>query len=103
MSTKPDRALALRLSADAASADAILLELVRQALEAMEYIHARQIVHLDIKPANLFVDGNNLLVLADFGFRETPRRPRPNFWRGRNKTIHAPRLLRSNDNGGRRR
>jgi serine/threonine-protein kinase len=44
--------------------------LVRQALRAVEYAHARQFVHRDIKPTNLLVTekkGREMAKLADFG------------------------------------
>ena len=38
-----------------------------QILDALEYIHARNILHLDLKPANIMIDGNDNAVLIDFG------------------------------------
>lgn len=46
------------------------VRLMCQALEALEYAHARNVVHRDIKPANLLVtdvDGTEVAKLADFG------------------------------------
>ena len=38
-----------------------------QILDALEYIHSRSILHLDLKPANIMIDGNDNVVLIDFG------------------------------------
>jgi hypothetical protein len=42
------------------------IEYVRQACEALQYVHDQQIVHRDVKPQNLIV-GENGVVLVDFG------------------------------------
>jgi predicted Ser/Thr protein kinase len=39
---------------------------VLEACEALQYVHAQQIVHRDVKPANLIL-GNEGVVLVDFG------------------------------------
>jgi serine/threonine protein kinase len=39
----------------------------RQLLLALEHLHARRIVHLDVKPANLLAARDGALKLADFG------------------------------------
>jgi WD40 repeat protein/serine/threonine protein kinase len=42
-----------------------------QAAEALEHAHALGIVHRDVKPANLMVDGRGKLWVADFGLART--------------------------------
>ena len=43
-----------------------VLELARQSAEALEYVHAQQLVHRDVKPHN-FICGDDGVVLVDFG------------------------------------
>ncbi len=42
------------------------VEFIRQGCEALQYVHEQQIVHRDVKPHNLIV-GYNGIVLVDFG------------------------------------
>ena len=48
-----------------AEADAV--RYIKQAAAALDYIHARQIMHLDVKPANILLDDEDSAVLIDFG------------------------------------
>ncbi|MEW6306490.1 MAG: serine/threonine-protein kinase, partial [Verrucomicrobiota bacterium] len=41
--------------------------LVRQLCEALEYAHARGVIHRDLKPGNIMLDAGGCLKLADFG------------------------------------
>lgn len=38
-----------------------------QILKALKYLHSANVVHLDIKPGNLFVNGKSELKIGDFG------------------------------------
>ena len=46
------------------------IEYVRQACEALQYVHDQQIVHRDVKPQNLIL-GEDGVVLVDFGIART--------------------------------
>jgi tetratricopeptide (TPR) repeat protein len=44
-----------------------LLELIRQVVEALGYVHARRLVHRDLKPDNIMVTDQREAKLMDFG------------------------------------
>ena len=48
-------------------AEADALSYTRQIADALRYIHARNMNHLDVKPGNILIDENNAAVLIDFG------------------------------------
>ena len=45
----------------------VALKYVRQVADALKYIHSKNILHLDIKPANIMIDSSDRAVLIDFG------------------------------------
>jgi serine/threonine-protein kinase len=50
-----------------ASAKQAVASLILPLAEALDYAHSQGVVHRDVKPANVFLDGHYRPVLADFG------------------------------------
>ncbi|OHT16851.1 hypothetical protein TRFO_41528 [Tritrichomonas foetus] len=46
------------------------IEILYRTLKALEYLHKRNIVHLDVKPDNIFMNKNQQAMLGDFGCSE---------------------------------
>jgi serine/threonine protein kinase len=47
--------------------EVVALQYIKQVADALSYIHGRNILHLDIKPANILLDDQGGVVLIDFG------------------------------------
>lgn len=43
------------------------IEYVRQVCDALDYVHSNNRMHLDVKPANVMIDGDDNAILIDFG------------------------------------
>ncbi|HTQ06182.1 MAG TPA: protein kinase [Polyangiaceae bacterium] len=83
---------ARHLPAPAAAAPSLalpdLLNVCREVLRALEYVHARGVVHCDVKPENVFLRGGSRPVLVDFGIAAA-------FDAGRERVGLVPRSLGS--------
>lgn len=55
----------------------VALILVRKIAEALEYMHDRQMLHLDLKPANIMIKENGEPVLIDFGLAKQYKDDKP--------------------------
>lgn len=52
-----------------------ILTYLEQIADALDYLHAQNLIHLDIKSENLLVGRNNEVLLGDFGITEATRKP----------------------------
>ncbi len=55
---------------------AAALQIFKQIVAALEYAHARDIVHLDVKPPNILIDDDKTVYLTDFGIARAMRQGR---------------------------
>ena len=62
----PGGSLADRVAAGPLPVDEVV-DIARQALEVLAYLHAQRVVHRDVKPSNLLLDGDGRVKLADLG------------------------------------
>jgi hypothetical protein len=68
------------------------LPYLRQLVEALGFLHARGIVHGDIKPSNVLVEPDGRVVLVDFGLFRLREDPRIGGARGHTPGYAAPEL-----------
>ncbi len=62
-------------------------------VKALEFIHSNNIVHMDIKPANIIVTNNQICKLTDFGC--SIKLNKPNIFLGKNELDHN-KIINSN-------
>ncbi|XP_061681208.1 obscurin [Syngnathoides biaculeatus] len=73
----PGKELLYSLAARDLYSEANVAELLGQILSAVDYLHGRRVVHLDLKSDNMMVDDGNHLKIVDFGSAQsfTPGQP----------------------------
>ena len=70
------------------------IEYVRHGCEALQYVHGQQIVHRDVKPQNMIL-GDDGVILVDFGVaRALGARGGPGHDRRRHAALHGARGVR---------
>ena len=47
--------------------ESVTVRYIRQVAAALDFVHSRRMMHLDVKPANILLDENDNAVLIDFG------------------------------------
>lgn len=61
------QSLKYKLEKEGVLPEKLVLKYVRQVGEALQFVHEKQIVHLDIKPSNILLDTHDDARLIDFG------------------------------------
>ncbi|KAK4051090.1 ATP binding [Microbotryomycetes sp. JL221] len=83
----PGGSVAALLSNYGAFEEALVSKFVRQILTGLEYLHEREIIHRDIKGANILVDNKGGIKISDFGIS---KRVEDNLLTG--SKVHRPSL-----------
>lgn len=63
----PGGSVAALLNNYGAFEEALVRNFVRQILQGLSYLHEREIIHRDIKGANILVDNKGGIKISDFG------------------------------------
>ena len=63
----PGRTLAAILEKARPGNHTLVLKLLRQAAEGLDYAHSQGVIHRDVKPANLLITSDGRLKITDFG------------------------------------
>ena len=63
----PGGSLSSKVKAAGKLPEAEALGYIRQVADALKYVHGRNTLHLDVKPANILLDEDGKAVLVDFG------------------------------------
>ncbi|KAM9848902.1 obscurin [Aulostomus maculatus] len=73
----PGKELLYSLAGRDVYAESHVAELLGQILSAVDYLHSRRVIHLDLKSDNMLVDDGNHLKIVDFGSAQsfTPGQP----------------------------
>ncbi|KAL5219344.1 hypothetical protein ABZP36_020028, partial [Zizania latifolia] len=61
-----------------AMTESVICNFTRHILKGLDFLHSQKIMHRDIKGANLLVDGNGVVILADFGMAKHLSTAAPN-------------------------
>lgn len=61
------RSLHAAMYYDGPLSEARMMNYMTQIMDALEYLHSRNMLHLDIKPDNIMVDAKDRAILIDFG------------------------------------
>lgn len=72
-----DSSIATLLKTSSSITQDLFIQIIEHMLTGLMVIHQHQLLHLDIKPANVLLDANNRVFLADFGIARQVSKPIP--------------------------